>query len=272
MTEDDLRRLRQRLAGYEPRIVAAFLAWVARLIGAVPLPVAQRALETGISNEVLAVVREEGPFVPDLADVYLAEGRHAMEEVPKHRGLDLSFNMQDPGFEVAVHDQGAFLVSEIDMETRRAIQMVVAKARRDGLHPRQFAAQIQGLVGLTARQALSVENQLAAMVAGGAKPEIARRTADRYAARLRRSRARMIARTETMRAANLSRRASFEQAAQHGLFDSSRAWREWLSVQTDPKEICFQLNGTKVRFDQEFPLGDPPLHPLCRCVTWLGFD
>ncbi len=272
MTDEELRALHDRLERYEQSRILLFQRWLARLLAALPLPLVQRALETGQPYELLDTVKAQEPFQPDLSDVYLAEGRLAMEEVPKDRGLELSFDMKDPHFERAVYDQGAFLIREIDMETRRAIQTVIANARRDGLHPRQFAPQIKEMVGLTTRQAVAVENQLNAMLQGGVPPERAQKTADRYSERLRTLRAKTIARTETVRAAAISRRASFDQAARHGLFDPTRAYREWMAVQDDPREVCFQLNGTRVPFGQEFPEGDPPVHPNCRCVEWLVLE
>lgn len=268
-TENDLRAFQARQEQQEPAVEAAFKAWIARILAALPVEVVETALATGHWEPILEAVAVAGEFRPNLTRPAAVEGAVAMQELPKPLGLELSFNMQDPNFERAVYDHGAWLIREIDLETRKAVQTVVANARRDGLHPRQFAPQITELVGLTTRQAVAVENRLNGMLQQGMSNERSAREATRYSDRLHRQRAMTISRTETIRAANIGRREAFAQAARNGLFNSSQARREWIAVQTDPKELCFGLNGTTVTFNQEFPYGDPPVHPNCKCSTWL---
>ena len=103
--------------------------------------------------------------------------------------------------------------------------------------------------------------------------EILRRTAEhgrRYANKLRRSRARMIARTEVAYAQNRGIYDSFLKAQQDGLF-SGTAMKRWVVGPTDVCNVCSPMGGVRVPLNQSFDWGTgggdyPPAHPNCRCT------
>lgn len=72
------------------------------------------------------------------------------------------------------------------------------------------------------------------------------------------SRAEVIARTETMRAANVAALDTYKTNGMGG--------RQWLAA-ADAEEDCADLDGVIVAIDEDFDDGDPPLHPNCRCTT-----
>ena len=85
-------------------------------------------------------------------------------------------------------------------------------------------------------------------------------------------RAELIARTETMMAANEGQRQAWQQAITKGLL-SDRARRVWIS--TEDQRICPQceaLDGQKADMDGEYPGGvsGPPVHPNCRCTEGIA--
>lgn len=71
------------------------------------------------------------------------------------------------------------------------------------------------------------------------------------------ARAEMVARTESARAMTVAARDSYT--------DNGIAGRQWLAA-SDAEPDCAALNGAIVAMDAEFPTGDPPLHPRCRCA------
>lgn len=88
------------------------------------------------------------------------------------------------------------------------------------------------------------------------------------------ARANVIARTESMRAANGGQREAWLQAVDSGLL-SGRARRTWIAT---PDEgvcpLCEALDGQTADLDGEYPDdgGDgPPLHPNCRCTEGVAF-
>jgi len=86
------------------------------------------------------------------------------------------------------------------------------------------------------------------------------------------ARAEMIARTETMEAANEGQSQLWDQAIEDG-FLTGKERQVW--IVTDDDRLCPEcadLDGEEAELDGEFP-GDggdgPPLHPNCRCTVGL---
>lgn len=85
------------------------------------------------------------------------------------------------------------------------------------------------------------------------------------------TRADVIARTESMMAANQGQREAWAQAADEGLL-SADVQREWIATSEACPE-CDALDGEVVGLDEEYPNdgGDgPPLHPNCRCTEGIS--
>jgi len=271
----DVGDFQARQERWEPGLIEAILAWIAGLRAAISI---QQIIEVlagrGVVEQILPLLI--APHL-ELTPIAADEGRVAVAEVPDRSGIKLSFNMQDPHFEAAVYTRGLSAATEIDVETKDALRRIVADARAYGHHPNQFAPTIAETIGLTERQAVAVHNFANGMIEDGAQPERALVKADAYAKRLRRQRAMMIARTETIAAANIGRMEAFEQAARNGWVDRNSARLEWMAVQDDPNEICFHLDGQRASLDGDFQVngvlvGPPPVHPNCRCVLMLVTD
>lgn len=266
MTPDELRAQAEQ---QEPPVARSFLEWVAAARAA-GFTVEQivAALRSGVAEPLLAALNETALRL-ETRPAAAAGGASATAEVQARipaGGLKLEFNQQDPLFEKMVYDHGVRAVVDVTEETKQAVRRIVADARRYGLHPYQFAPTVAATVGLNARGAVAVGNYYRGQLEH-VPPATAEKRAVRYAGRLLRARAKTIARTETMRAANLGRVAGYEQAATAGLVPRERARLEWLSVQDNPEEVCFQLNGKRVPLGDTFDGLMPPAHPNCRCVV-----
>lgn len=72
------------------------------------------------------------------------------------------------------------------------------------------------------------------------------------------ARALMIARTETAFADVAGNLIGWQES---GVVES----KEWIVAQDNECDACAELAGEIVPLDEEFPEGDPPLHPNCRC-------
>ncbi len=110
----------------------------------------------------------------------------------------------------------------------------------------------------------------------GASPErvlqIAERQMARHGDKLRRARARMIARTEIAYAQNAGIQAQHDAMIASGVA-SPDSQKEWITGPFDVCNICVPLGGTTVPVAGEFfwssGSGNPPAHPNCRCKTRL---
>lgn len=166
--------------------------------------------------------------------------------------------------------RSAQLVTAISDDARAAIRRLVGEAFESGIPPRELAGLIRNTIGLTERDALAVMNRQLKLMAQGMSPERAAALAKKYADQLHRARALMIARTETMAASNEGQQELWRQAVDAKQLSKSMR-KQWIATgdeRTCP--TCGPLDGTTVPVLEDFPLGNPPAHPLCRCTIGLS--
>ena len=202
----------------------------------------------------------------------------------------------------AAREHGARLVTNVRAATREAIARIIGRAVRGRYTVRDAAVLIRNIVGLTLRQAnaaAAFADALAARAAAGQSsaglasrwtlagrlpahptPQQAADAAARYAARLLRHRATVIARTEVLRAANRGLTLAWEVAARTGDLGWS-SQKVWVTTPDDRLcSSCSSLSGANVGLASDFaPPGgylsgkvvaaEPPLHPQCRCTVYL---
>lgn len=162
----------------------------------------------------------------------------------------------------------------------QAIYAVLNDITPGGITGADYASQlVEPTRGLFPSWAGAVEkrgNEVAyRLVRQGFSPEDAWSRAskemERHGDRLRRSRSRMIARTEVMAAQNAATLAQHGDFISAGLV-SADAQMEWVTGPFDVCQVCQGLSGRKVPVKGgSFPTrsGIPPAHPNCRCKTRL---
>lgn len=203
----------------------------------------------------------------------------------------------------------ADMVREISAETMATISARIRDALRKGLGPPETARLVRDVVGLTDAQAQWVENyraQLESLNAAALDRALRDRRSDvkiqraidrgeamapadidalveRYRDRMVKFRSVMIARTESLRAANDGGRLGIEQVIDRGHLDRDRVRRFWIAThdsRTRPDHLAIpELNAAGVGFDEPFklPRGETIMAPLdpdaparevvgCRCT------
>lgn len=209
-----------------------------------------------------------------LAEALDAGSRVELPTVQK-ASLKFAFDRDRPEAAAWARQESALLVREITEGQRQAIRDVIAFGQQRGLSPQDTARQIQQTVGLTAQQSGWVNSYnsraVTQNVANGMSFEQAMRAAEgptaRYQSQIHRYRAATIARTEIMRANSEGRQQAWQQGLSGGWISPS-SQKEWIA-EDDACEICAPINGMQVGINDEFPEGDPPAHPNCRCDVLL---
>lgn len=84
------------------------------------------------------------------------------------------------------------------------------------------------------------------------------------------NRLRQIAAFEAVRAFEEERRDAAEQISEESGRVMAKRWDASLDSLTCT--TCEGLDGREAELDEEFPDGDPPLHPNCRCSIEYRFD
>ena len=225
-----------------------------------------------------------------------AQWKTLEKATPSQTALDMKFNRASPNATAYASMSAGNMVRDIARSQVLAVSRVIETAFNEGLTRPQTSQALYQLLnkiptpsgavagnyavgqifgdatrGLTVRYADAVVNRATKIMADN--PNLSavqlKKKVDAYGSRLRRSRARMIARTELMRASNQGRLEGMWQAADRGLVDPTLAKKQWVTSSFDVCPICVPLNGVTVGIRDSFgPPGQaPPAHPNCRCTV-----
>lgn len=195
----------------------------------------------------------------------------------------LGFQMVNPQVAAWAANHGAQLMTGVNAEMRATVRSVIAEGITDRMQPRLIARTLRQVIPLSLRDAERFR-QLAAD-----DPEL---NLTRQVQRAINRRADLIARTETMRAANMGQQLVWEQARLAG---SVKVWIA--SPDSRLCTVCAQLDGQQVEVVGSFhtdvqadtftgsgnritvattkPLPrpvttlTPPAHPRCRCTVGI---
>jgi hypothetical protein len=178
------------------------------------------------------------------------------------------------------------LIRHITESTRESVRQALVRGFVEQRTPQEMAKEIKKVIGLTPKQAQSVNRFEAKarskLIRDGATELEASNRADkmgeRYGERVLSRRAQLIARTETIRINAQGQRAAWGAASAEGAL-APGVKRQWIAGMTDRTcEGCVELaDSDPVDLDQPFESSyfglvmDPPSHPACRCtvsLTW----
>ena len=214
---------------------------------------------------------------------------------PSEYALSLNFNQASPNATNYARLSAANMVTDMVSSQILLVRNLMTRAFTEGLTRRQVSSQLVTLLnempamglapgvsgmanifgeatrGLNQRYANAVYNSATRIMRSnpGMTPEQLKRKTNAYGNRLRRSRARMISRTEIMRASNQGRLDGMMQAADQGLVNPVVAKKQWVTSSFDVCPICVPLNGVTTGLRGTFGQGfqAPPAHPNCRCTV-----
>lgn len=181
-----------------------------------------------------------------------------------------SFTAKNPDAVKAARLYAAQRVTRITEQTRSAIRALTVRSIQDGIAPRELGRMLKSVVGLTPRYAHAVANYRRELRDAGVAYEKRIVKVEKYAAKLLKSRATTIARTE------------LKDALERGQLDNWRSWqsqtgdvitREWITA--DPCEVCAPMNGQRRLLNEQFLTGKgdliwgPTAHPNCECAVGI---
>lgn len=191
---------------------------------------------------------------------------------PPTQDLRLSFDLKNQRAQEWADAHAGELVKYIGDESKQAIRETVMQAFAEGGHPYQQAKRIRNVIGLLPNHATAVGKYHARLLGQGATEAEADKAAEKYAKKLLDYRAKNIARTETLTAANQGQIELWRQAREQGLLDATT--RKAVVVTPDDRlcDVCAPMDGVTDTLDGDFKgMGDPPFHNSCRCGLALDF-
>ncbi len=187
------------------------------------------------------------------------------------------FDLTNPRAIEWARQKSAGLVREISDGAKQTIRRVVAEGIDQGVPVRTTARRLRSSIGLTERQWTSVSNFRERAIDAGMSLPGAEKAADRFAQKVHRRRAELIARTETIDASFQGRQELWDQAADRGLIEQDKVQRKWIVTPDDRLDsvICEPMAGQIVGMKENFVTGigasipGPTAHPGCRCDVIL---
>lgn len=278
------RRLRMIADQASPRLRKAFLLAVGKTVNGTVQQEIVDAIARGSLRDAAAAVpwdRYAEPVIKtDLmdafTDAFTKAGRLSATVIQGVEPFKISV-VDDRPLQF-VKDQGAAKVKLYGDTNREAIQDSLARSLDKGFTPLQTALSIVPAIGLLPRYAAAVDKERNRLLDEGKSFAEASAVADRYAGRLLKARAMMIARTESQDAVQHGQTEAWSQAVDRGLVDPAESEEEWLTAEDEVVcEICGPMDGDRVPLGEQFTTGDgrtvnqpgSEVHPGCRCSRIL---
>lgn len=251
-----------------------------------------------VVQDALAAIDREA--LTEALHAVLVEGANAASRSSHARGgflraaqlqMEMEFDGTNPEALHFAQAQAGELITNVSDETIASVRSLIVNSFKEGAPPALTARQIRNLIDLTEQHAQAVsalQTELESaeggelftrmdgrfrvrVPEGGADSEFIERRVGQYRERLRSYRARNIARTETIKAANEGQRQLWTQAQERGLLptDVQKVWIGTPDGRMCPE--CATLDGETARVDDSFSTGiqRPPQHPSCRCAIGL---
>lgn len=171
-------------------------------------------------------------------------------------------------------EQAALLIADLSTTGKAAVRLVIKRGIEKNLTNQQIAKQVADIVGLHPRYANAVLTMRDRMADAGRKVAEIDKAVTRYADRLRRLRARTIARTEVNASFNAGRLKGWRDRVSGGDLPSD-VGRVWIA--NDPCVLCKELSFLDPVSVWE-PFVDPtsgrafmapPAHANCKCSMAL---
>ena len=275
------REVLASMQGMERRMMAAFIRSVEAITNDPELLALLREIQAGNFIAMTPGVEERIARInigeDDLVEIARKAMAQAGRATTKTTGLEMRFDITNPRAVQAARTLGAELVTNVSNTTRTTIRNIIA----DVIEGNQTLAEARKVIaqraGLLPQHAEAVKRYRDNLVASGTKVPQANKMTDKYARRLLKYRAEMIARTEVSRAMSLGQTETWNQARDNDLIppDTLRVWI------TTPDErlcsICGPMDGETATLDGVWETMNGPVsypsavHPQCRCSSGLVF-
>jgi len=243
----------------------------------------EKAFKSGRLDQVEAAIGWPDRVIPKMTadmeavmyDTAVGAGKAAERFAPA--GVSLNMELAHPMAANFAKTHAADLVQELTQKGQKGLNRIMLHAFNEGLAPKQSAVLIEKCIGLLESDVVQIEKLMGRLAGEGvAQAEIDKQTA-RLAKRLLRRRATVIARTESIRAANAGQGMLWEANSGRAGGLPSNIQKEWIVTPDDRLDptVCLPMAGQRVQMNALFITGTndnvpyPPAHPMCRCAMGL---
>ena len=203
-----------------------------------------------------------------------AEKTAKILEIPFNPKMSYSFRY--------INEFSGLKIKNINTETYNAINELLKKSFKGELTVDETALKIKSFIGLDERRINALLNYEQALLKDGYRPAEIQKLLLQKQKEYIMERAITIARTESMSASNYGNIATYKDMVERGIITKDKYWLAWMITPDD--RLCNKCRAMKSKFanigdnfyneSAKSPselvfLESPPLHPRCRCTTYL---
>ncbi len=231
------------------------------------------SVRPGLNDAWNVVVTEwvEAALEPDWKKAVESAGNSMFAALNRSRKA-AEFNSVHSNILKWMAERGGILIRELTEGQAKTINALLRHQVFQGITSNyQLSRMLLSFVGLLQKEAIAVANYRMELISQGVTLKKIDGLVEIYARSLLKNRAKRIARTELCSAYNFGQWESLRQMREAGLVDEVE--KEWLTADDERTcPICAELDGEKVRHDEQFSSGQlhPPAHVQCRCS--LGYS
>lgn len=262
-----IERIANRL---EPQLRKRFLAAVQASKDRVDLEALARAVQAGNVPQAQLAARlaewpeKYGELAIDIRAGFLAGGQYAYELL-EGASYNLRFDMINPYASSYAQRKLPQIVQSYVNDAKAIIRDIITEAVSGKYTAQTAAIEIRNHIGLTDRYSRAVVKYREELAGEGITGEKLDGKVERYAAKLLRSRAKTIARTEIIQAQVSGQRALWNEAANNGIFNRQTARNVWKTHEDERTcKFCLAMDG------QEIPFGGAYAHPEKGSINIFG--
>lgn len=173
------------------------------------------------------------------------------------------------------------LITGVSQKSKNAIRATITAGIVANHTPDQIARDIQQIVGLRTPQAASLLRHGEKLASQGVSGSAISSTLTRMRQGLITNRARLIARTETINAANGGQQLTWQIAQREGILTDDNSRKVWIITPDDLLDLVICAPMPDMEENQDLKIGDlfttglgaqiehPTAHPGCRCAQGL---
>ena len=227
----------------------------------------------------LATEAQQQTLVPLLADLVGKAGLAMVPSTTAALGVGVAFNVAAPEVLLIAEQYAGTQILGIGETTLQAVRQALRLSFAEGRGLAQLRADLRSVVGVTPRQAATLERLRQRLTQEGVPVAGVRARVAEASARAVRQRVENIARSESITSASMGQQLLWEAADAQGVWDHDRIRRYWIVSPDD--RLCVRCravplrnpNGVGLRepFDTASgPALHPALHPSCRCAIRIG--
>lgn len=290
-TADEQAVLAALAGGLEAELHRVFLAAMRERRTALDVPAVASALVTGDATRLAASLDWDG-FAAALTLLLtpwtqgvLRSGMVAGETLTAT--LDLPTPFLPTGTDAELMQQrtqhyGGQLINSLTDASQAGVAAIIARGQEERWPAADLAQAIRTVLGLTAIQALAVNQRREQLLDAGVEEHAVADQIEQYSQELLDQRAVLVARTESQRAIHLGRQLTWEVAVLTGVLNGETTVKRWVTADAPCAAVCAPMpnliENQRVPIAGWFLTGsgekvsEPPTHPNCQCHVELVLE